>query len=105
MKVTTTKYKDKATGFVGTLVTTESHQGCTAGLYALNGDMVAYVPNHCDPYFLTVKQARASCIRKAKAVKMIPCPKELKSPDFPQLTAVFKSWGMGKTFRFGRKAK
>ena len=66
MKVTTTKYKDKATGFVGTLVTTESHQGCTAGLYCLNGDTVAYVPNHSDPYFLTVKLARAGCLKKAK---------------------------------------
>lgn len=96
MKVTTTKYKDKATGFVGTLVATESHQGCTAGLYCLNGDKVAYVPNQFAPYFSTVKLARASCIKKAKAVKMKPCPEELKSPNFPQITAVLKSWGMGR---------
>ncbi len=80
MKVTTTKYKDKATGFVGTLVTTESHQGCTAGLYRLNGDTVAYVPNHFAPYFTTVKQARASCIKKAKPVIRVICCYSTRKP-------------------------
>ena len=87
MKVTTTKYKDKATGFVGTLVTTESHQGCTAGLYALNGDKVAYVPNHCDPYFLTVKQARSSCIKKAKPVLKLVSPCARMHTTTPQTKA------------------